>query len=89
MEWFPGSGHLKAERMQLAQPGVVMIRFAYFMVQSFSSDAKLIRQSGTMNPKVELQTEGVTQSWGPRAEAGRSCVNGTWAHNTHKGKCVL
>lgn len=31
----PGSGHLRAERMQVAQHGVVMIRFTYFMVQLF------------------------------------------------------
>lgn len=31
----PGPGHLRAERMQVAQHGVVMIRFTYFMVQLF------------------------------------------------------
>lgn len=31
----PGLGHLRAERMQVAQRGVVMIRFTYFMVQLF------------------------------------------------------
>lgn len=31
----PGLGHLRAERMQVAQCGVVMIRFTYFMVQLF------------------------------------------------------
>ena len=31
----PGVGHLRAERMRVLQRGVVMLRFAYFMVQLF------------------------------------------------------